>query len=663
MSAVYWSKKLARLFLALFLVLACLPACRPKASAPEAVYRLIDLLKNENIVQSPLLGKDLSSLTDAVFPARSTPLPVAESGENLLGLKRKHNFKGSETNVLFSPPDSSFAFDLVLPENAVFDFGIGVVRDQNAEALTTRRENEREGVEFVVRLQIGGRKKIVFQELLPLPPLREERTQNFSPYHLALPGAGRKVRLTLTTSGKSGAFAFWSNPVVYSPGHEKTNVVLVSIDALRADHLGAYGYAKTTTPEIDELAQDGAVFLNAVTSAPWTLPAHVSMLTGLYGIRHRVCTREDVLDPDVPTLADLMKKRGYFCAAVTGGGFLGSAFGFAKGFDTFDVRGIDITRPDLAEECFGDVAQQLDALAAKNFFLFVHTYQVHSPYRSPSPYKTMFTGERPRLTSFDVLKDLDGKQGFFAKLPEEDRQNIIGLYDGEIRYTDERLIGPLVAKLRQTGLYERTMLIVTSDHGEQFYDHGSWNHGNFLYEDVLRVPLIIKFPGSRYRGRKVTAAVRLVDILPTVLETVDPSAMDGEYDGQSLMPMLAEAHPQDRAYLADVFDRSSPGDASGLPMRVAMKSGPWKFIMNQPWSKTYLEKSPSPPPELPRFELYNLAEDPGERTNKAGDHPDLVRKLQADLNALYAAAKAKKGLKSRLNKELEDQLRALGYIK
>jgi len=663
MSAVYRSRKLSRLFLSFSLALACLPACRTKTSAPETVYRLIDLLQNGNIVQSPLQGKDPSSLTDAVFPARSTPIPVAESGENLLGLKRKHNFKGSEANILFSPPESSFALDLVLPENAAFDFGIGVVRDRNAEAMMTRRENEGEGVEFIVRLQIGGRKKIVFQELLPLPPLREERTRNFTPYHIALPGAGRKVRLTLTTAGKSGAFSYWSNPVVYNPKPQKTNVILVSIDTLRADHLGAYGYAGETSPAMDELAKDGALFLNTITSSPWTLPAHASMLTGLNGIRHRVYTREDMLDPEAPTLAALLKKRGYFCAAVTGGAFVSSAFGFAKGFDTYDVRGGDITRPDLAEECFGDVSQRLDALAAKNFFLFVHTYQVHSPYQSPSPYNTMFTGERPKRTGFNVLKDLGGEQGVFTKLPGEDRRNIIGLYDGEIRYTDERLIRPLIAKLRRMGLYDRTEIIVTSDHGEQFSEHGSWNHGNFLYNDVLRIPLIIKFPSSRYRGKTVASVVRLIDIMPTILEAAGPAGPDGDFDGQSLTAVLKEAQPQDRAYLADIIDHPSADDKSGLPTRVATNSGPWKFIMNQPWSKAYLDLLTAPPPGLPRFELYDSAQDPGERMNRAGDEPELVRKLQADLSGLYASAAFKKGSKARPNEELEDQLRALGYIK
>jgi arylsulfatase A-like enzyme len=637
-------------------------ACK-KNSLPEGhFYRLIDVLGGKNVVKSPLLENE-AGLQETDYPVHSSLLADRGAGDNPLGLKRKLGLGNAESNILFAPAESAYQFDIVLPENGVFDFGIGIVRDQNSESMKNRKTETEGSVDFIVSLERQGIKKPIYESRLKMPPLRKERTVNFSQNRVRLPAKPGKARITLRTAGDTGIFSFWSNPVIYEPGRKRTNVILVSVDTLRADHLGMYGYNRDTSPATDALAKDGAVFLNAYAQSPWTLPSHVSMLTGLNGIRHRVYTKDEKIDPAVPTLADFMRERAYFCSAITGGAFLSAAFGFSKGFDTYEIRGNDFTHLNLAEECFGGVSRWLSANADKNFFLFVHTYQTHSPYASPLPYNAMFLGEHPKRTAFDVLKDLGGEWGVFKKLPDEDRQNIIGLYDGEIRYTDEHLVKPLVEALHRLGLYDRTMIVLTSDHGEQFYEHGSWNHGNLLYNDVLKVPLIIKFPESAYRGLKVSNIVRLIDILPTILDSAGILPRNPDLDGRSLLPILSGKEKEDRAFLSDYSYDPLENPDSAMPPRVATNAGRWKFIMNKPWPQKYLDALISPPPHLPPLELYDLESDPLERQNMAEKMPELVGRLRDELRALYKDAAGRKGQRSTMSKELQDQLKALGYIR
>ncbi len=360
-------------------------------------------------------------------------------------------------------------------------------------------------------------------------------------------------------------------------------------------------------------------------------------------------------------MADLLRRKDYFCSAITGGAFVSPIFGFSKGFDSYEIRGADFRDKDQAEQCFEGVSRWLDDNADKNFFLFIHTYQPHSPYHSPAPYNAMFLGKDPKRLSFDVLTDLS--KGFFMKLADADRQNIIGLYDGEIRYTDEKLIKPLVEKIKQIGIYERTMLIITSDHGEQFFDHGSWNHGNFLYDDTLKVPLIIKFPDSRFRGQKISAIVRLIDVLPTILEELGIDFNETSFDGRSLISVLKGREKESRTFLADVADTADRSPISRIPMKIAANSGDLKLVLNREYRKEYLESLPELPPPNPPIELYNLRDDPGEKKNIADQQTDVVRRLTAQVKSLYQNAQKRQPVKAGMTKELENELRALGYIR
>jgi arylsulfatase A-like enzyme len=650
----------ARQALMLIFALCFFAGCQKKSVSEKDFFRFIDVLKRKNILASPLLNKPSDALTEVVYPINSVVTTDAGSGENPLGLKRKHAIGATELNILFSPPKSEYVFDVVLPKDGVLDFGVGIVRDQNSERTQMLTADKEKGVEFIIILEMKGRRKTIFQKNLMLPPRQESRTLNFSMNKVDLPYKLEKARLSFMTTGPENAFAYWYNPVLYSRASQRPNVILVSIDTLRADHVGSYGYTRETSPGLDSLAQDSAVFLNTFATAAWTLPSHASMLTSLFGFNHHIYYNDERIGPSLTTLADVLRQNRFFCTAYTGGVYVGSRYGFSKGFDSFSEKQGDFSVPDAAERAFQGVSEWIGQNQDKNFFLFVHTYQPHTPYDCPAPYNSEFLGHDSQFQKAKILDYLGGREGTFKPLSEQERQEFVGLYDGEIRYTDERLIKPLLSRLKQLGLYDRTLVIVTSDHGEEFFDHGGWEHGHTLYNELLRVPLIMKFPGSKFRGMRIEPIVSQVDLMPTILEEMGIADQDLRLDGRSLHPLLKGESRDDRVFFAD---RKSHVTDTNTSQRITLNAGRMKLILNKVFSPVELTFYHYPPPPTPPVELYDLREDPAEKTNIADKNADLVRRLTAQLDGLFKNARPRQPAKTQMTKELEDQLRALGYIR
>jgi arylsulfatase A-like enzyme len=646
--------------LMLIFALCFFAGCQKKSVSEKDFFRFIDVLKRKNILASPLLNKPSDALTEVVYPINSVVTTDAGSGENPLGLKRKHAIGATELNILFSPPKSEYVFDVVLPKDGVLDFGVGIVRDQNSERTQMLTADKEKGVEFIIILEMKGRRKTIFQKNLMLPPRQESRTLNFSMNKVDLPYKLEKARLSFMTTGPENAFAYWYNPVLYSRASQRPNVILVSIDTLRADHVGSYGYTRETSPGLDSLAQDSAVFLNTFATAAWTLPSHASMLTSLFGFNHHIYYNDERIGPSLTTLADVLRQNRFFCTAFTGGVYVGSRYGFSKGFDSFSEKQGDFSVPDAAERAFQGVSEWIGQNQDKNFFLFVHTYQPHTPYDCPAPYNSEFLGHDSQFQKAKILDYLGGREGTFKPLSEQERQEFVGLYDGEIRYTDERLIKPLLSRLKQLGLYDRTLVIVTSDHGEEFFDHGGWEHGHTLYNELLRVPLIMKFPGSKFRGMRIEPIVSQVDLMPTILEEMGIADQDLRLDGRSLHPLLKGESRDDRVFFAD---RKSHVTDTNTSQRITLNAGRMKLILNKVFSPVELTFYHYPPPPTPPVELYDLREDPAEKTNIADKNADLVRRLTAQLDGLFKNARPRQPAKTQMTKELEDQLRALGYIR
>ncbi|MBN1223582.1 MAG: sulfatase [Candidatus Aminicenantes bacterium] len=466
--------------------------------------------------------------------------------------------------------------------------------------------------------------------------------------------------MELITQGGGQSFSFWFNPLLYQTGKCDRNIILISVDTLRADHLGCYGYDRETSPHIDSLASDSALFRNVYASSPWTLPSHVAMLTSLHGVHHQVYQDNEKMDPELVTLADLLRNNHFSCSAFVGGGFVSGVYGFTKGFDAYREGDGGVFSQKSAEILYRIVEEWLDQNAGdKNFFLFLHTYQPHDPYACPEPYRSMFLPVDAKCRHLNLLGYLGGKPNIFKALSEEERQNVISLYDSEIRYTDETLIGPLIRKLKDMGLYDKTMIVFTSDHGEEFYDHSSWGHGHQLYDESLKVPLIIKFSDSKYRAQKADRVVSLVDVMPTILEEAGIDFSDLPFDGRSLIPILQDKEKEDRVFLADI---GSNVLNSHIPQKIATNRSREKFILNKKFTDEDLTFFQHTPPKTGPVELFELSEDPQEKRNIAHERSELVNQLIRFIEDLYGKAKKRKSLRPEIDETLKEQLRALGYI-
>ena len=647
------------LWTAIALILSALvfSVCRPRGGGKPKIWRLIELLDDRGVVKSPLMNNP--ELATALIPVDSELLPRSESGVNPFGLKKKLTVGLQTMRILFAPPRSIYRFELDLPEGCVFEFDTGIVRDANYERLRGAKEAASARVKFSVVLERGRYRRVLFEEEQLLPERKEERTFDIRSHRLRLPAGAGRARLILTVRGADGVFSFWRKPLLYLPVQDGTNVILVSVDTLRADRLGCYGYPRATTARLDGLSADAAVFTRTYAPSSWTLPSHVSLLTGFNVMNHQVDVESDRMDPDLPTLAGELKKRGFYCAAMTSAGFVSAVFGFDLGFDTFWMGTWGILKLDAAAQQGIAASRWLREHRDRNFFLFLHSYQCHAPYDLPEPDRSAFLvpGTPARLR--DPLYAVGGQRGIFRPLPEQERLSASDLYDAEVRYTDRMLIGPLLDTLRETGLYDRTLVIVTSDHGEEFYEHGAWTHGADLYDESLKVPLLIKFPRSRFAGRRVESIVRLTDIMPTILMETGARVSDLGLDGRDLVPLLMGRERGDREFLAEL---ASNRVQSPIPRKIAINSGRMKLILNQPYSPEVLAFFTTPPPARAQLEVYGLDKDPQEKRNAADENAAIARALVRRIEELAAKSRKRRVGETILSEELREQLKALGYF-
>lgn len=316
---------------------------------------------------------------------------------------------------------------------------------------------------------------------------------------------------------------------------KRNNIVLISIDSLRADHLTCYGYERPTSPSIDRLAAEGILFERASSHAPWTLPSHVSLLTSLYPRSHQTSALDRSLPEAATTLASELKRAGYRTHAIVSGPFMRTSFGMARGFDGYDedlaLGGHAASHEAItSDQIHRRLTRFLDQ-GSRPFFLFLHYWDVHYDYLPPAPYDEMFDpGYQGDLSPNGIMKN----QRISREMSPRDLQHLVALYDGEIRWVDHH-IGLLLDELKERGLAENTIIALTADHGDEFFEHGEKGHSHSLYEELLHVPLILRVPGES--PRRVHDRVQLIDVMPTLLELAgapDP----GRLQGRSLVPLL-----------------------------------------------------------------------------------------------------------------------------
>ncbi|HYC54799.1 MAG TPA: sulfatase [Candidatus Binatia bacterium] len=325
------------------------------------------------------------------------------------------------------------------------------------------------------------------------------------------------------------------------------NVIVISIDSLRADHLSAYGYERPTSPTMEAMAARGVLFENCSSTTSWTLPSHMSLLTGRSLLGHGVVADDRALSDSVPTLAESFADAGYATHAIVSAPYVNSRYGFARGFDEYDDKTIyfatneDSYRSVTAPQLQAAATKWLDANASKPFFLFLHYWDVHYDYAPGPPYDTMFDP--------DYRGSVTGENFYFdnkirADMDPRDLQHLIALYDGEIRLVDDHL-ARLRADLARLGVADRTLIVVTADHGDEFFEHGNKGHHRTLHEEVIAVPLVIEAPGIEPAQRRVAGETSIIDVAPTVLSLTGlaaPAGMEGRDLSQAFLATPGEPH-------------------------------------------------------------------------------------------------------------------------
>jgi arylsulfatase A-like enzyme len=423
------------------------------------------------------------------------------------------------------------------------------------------------------------------------------------------------------------------------------SVILIVVDTLRADHLGTYGAPRFTSPELDAYARHGAVFEHAYAPSPWTLPTVASVFTGLLPAQHGAGTLLTVgakvlyakLDDRPPTLGERLRALGYPTHAVAGNPNLDKRFGLARGFDTYDFRAGDMEHIRRADAVVDAAALWIKSRRGAPFFLFLHMFDPHMNYDPPAPTRGRFSGGLPSGRLKLPFAESGRARAGRLWLNIEEQEFVRAAYDEEIAFVDLQ-IGRLFTILRDAGVLDQTIVIFTADHGEELWDHNAFEHGHTLYDELLRVPLIVWGPGIR-PGR-IDAPVSLVDLAPTVLGALAAPPI-AESPGLSLWPLLSTGAPQPPRALHAEHTRYGPD-------RAAVVRWPYKAVVD-------LDSGAQ--------QLFDLENDPGERVNLAAKDPATMAALAAAIADRTAARHKQPAPEAvTLDSATRERLQQLGYL-
>ena len=401
------------------------------------------------------------------------------------------------------------------------------------------------------------------------------------------------------------------------PVRPSVPVILISVDTLRADHLSCYGYGRFRTPHVDSLAQGGTLFAAIEAQVPLTLPSHTSLLASTYPFVSGVEENGEQVPPGTVTLAGVLKAQGYRTGAFIGGYFLARRFGLDQGFEVYDspfgsMGGHQGKPPDLKRPAgivTGAAQKWLEDHDRQPFFLFLHLFDLHEPYDPPAAYRARFGEDE---------------------------------YDAELAYVDS-VLGDFRDFLVRRGLYDRTLIVFTSDHGESLDEHGEVTHGYFVYQSTLHVPLIIHWPQEAGPHRAgVEAPAGLIDVAPTIVQALG-LPIPPSFQGTSLFPLLAAGAPDAsrKVYSESLYAQHIYRCA---PLR-SLRVGNYKYIATT------------------KPELYDLSRDPGELHNLVTGEQAKAASLRQELNALWSRFRPPEPpVRQSIDPEVQANLRAVGYL-
>ncbi len=438
-----------------------------------------------------------------------------------------------------------------------------------------------------------------------------------------------------------GAFFYWKIQTKEGP-----NVVFIVIDALRQDHLGCYGYERNTSPFMDALAKEGVIYKNAYSSSPWTKPSMASFLTALYPNNHRAINSGDMLPESVLTISEIFKNEGCSTFFLGGGNtYLGKRFQFHQGFDSYFNERINAAR--LTDQFLSLIPK----LKKRRFFAYIHYMDTHLPYKQNKYYDFFVQNKGTHHFEPGKFSHKDIKRLTISNtLSAADKEYLIALYDGQIRFVDEN-IGRILSMLKSNHMLNDTLVVVTSDHGEEFWDHDHFEHGHSLYDELIRIPLIIAGNNVKPSERKDPA--RSIDLLPTVLEIIDIKANSYKLEEIRLLNKVNRENSEwdhlifamgtlrgDEKYCLIHQDRK-------LIVNTGNKTRKAKLI-------GYKKKR--------KFEFYDITNDPLEKENLTEVEQKKALQMKKVLDEFIKAESMFKSKKAILDKKTKERLKSLGYL-
>lgn len=576
--------------------------------------------------------------------------------------------------ALECPVPGKLAMDAKISQSTLLRFGYG---------LAPRGKEKRVPVVFRIFLNNGRKEHMIFESQLTEYGKWKETEIDLasqSMKEISLTKSMLVFETEVPSSENSDAYsglrAFWADPILMDssfPTPNKPNVILVSIDTLRADHLHCYGYHREDISSfLDSWAGKGILFEQAISQCPWTTPSHASIFTGLYPSSHgvnqnyfllgRALRNQQInvtyqgLDPAIPTIASEFRENNYITQAFCGGGTVSGDIGFAHSHSSY-------VEMDFAKKNTRIIKKWINRQKDIPFYLFLHTFRVHAPYTDLCYAKEVLTSEQ-----IDTLKDffknsdniIIGEPKMLKKMGVYRKQVTETLYDSAIHEVDKKL-KEIVVYLKKMGLLDSTIIIITSDHGEEFGEHDPKriydSHGKTLYDEIIRVPLILYIPQSEYAGKKIGSQVRLIDIFPTLCDLTGIPYQKSNIQGKSLVPLIEGKENRTR----DAFSE-------------AIVTGPEKKSLRRPKSKyiyTFKLKSNTLPRDQisdhPRYqEFYLLNVDPEEKKNLASANPKICIEMRKIINKTLSQKPASvRNLKSeiKIEKDTEEKIKSLGYVK
>jgi arylsulfatase A-like enzyme len=615
--------------------------------------------------------------------------------EHLAGIPTGFSWQGlSEIyqDALVSRSPERVELDVTLPPRAWLDLSVGSIEE---EPITFRIGVRRDG---------DSREEILASKTITRP-----HSWQHAPVELSAYGGERVTLVLAADSEDAGKLAFWGSPVIRRHGalpvSSKTaaakkrpagsppqGVIIVWADTLRQDHLGAYGYERNTSPVIDQLAAEGARFDRSAHQATWTKVSTPSLMTGLHPTSHTVKEFSDRLPSTAETLAEIMAEAGYATLSMSSFAFTGQFTNLHQGFQEMH-EGTSITQnPNkTAREYVDRLLPWLDQHKSVPFFVFLHLTDPHDPYKPYPPYDRMWADpdhaeaheadlDKAREVMTQPLMRAFGmptrEEMLEAGLdPEEFINYDTDWYDGSIRAMDAEM-GRMVEHLKSIGLGEKTLIVFTSDHGEEFLEHGRMFHGQTTYGELANAPLIMWKPGTIPASGEIGANVAIIDVMPTILEMAGLYPPDA-VQGRSLLPLLLGSEtdtegtgagsPQfdiqgrpfgDRAVITERL-QTNPDEPSPPPHdegSIAVTFGRWKLVHNY-----------ASPANKPEYELYDIEADPLNLTDIAFERPGIVEGMKMKLDEWRVIAengilKSDAAASSEMSAEELDRLRSLGYI-